>query len=39
MLKWAPHIKNDEYSKKIYYEDEAPKEIGSIVNNIKLANH
>ena len=37
MLKWAPHIKNDEYSKKIYYEDEAPKKVGSIVNNIKLA--
>ena len=37
MLKWAPHIKNDEYSKKIYYEDGFPKKVGSIVNNVKLA--
>ena len=37
MLKWAPHIKNDEYSKKIYFEGGAPKKVGSIVNNVKLA--
>ena len=25
MLTWAPHIKNDEYSKKIYYEKNTKK--------------
>ena len=27
MLTWASHIKNDEYSKKIYFEDGAQREL------------
>ena len=37
MLSWAPHIKNDEYAKKIYFENNNPKKIGSVVKNIELA--
>ena len=37
MLSWAPHIKNDEYAKKIYFENNNPKTIGSVVKNIELA--
>jgi gamma-glutamyltranspeptidase/glutathione hydrolase len=36
MLTWATHIKSDEYSRKIYFENNVPKKIGSIVNNTKL---
>ena len=31
MLSWAPHIKNDEYAKKIYFENNNPKTIGAVV--------
>ena len=37
MLSWAPHIKNDEYAKKIYFENNNPKTIGAVVKNIELA--
>ncbi|MDC3024118.1 gamma-glutamyltransferase [Alphaproteobacteria bacterium] len=37
MLTWASHIKNDEYSRKIYFKNDKPKEVGAIVNNFKLA--
>ena len=36
MLTWAPHIKNDKYSKKLYFKNNKPKEVGEIVNNRKL---
>ncbi len=37
MLSWATHIKNDRYTKKIYFENDTPKKIGTEVKNIKLA--
>ncbi len=37
MLSWVSHINNDEYAKKIYFSNNKPKKIGSVVNNIELA--
>ena len=36
MLKWAPHIKNDIYARKIYFNDRKPKNIGTTVKNVEL---
>ena len=38
MLKWAPHLKDDPYSLKTYFDGDIPKKTGDFVNNIELVN-
>ena len=38
LLNWAPHIKNNDYVKNIYFNNNEVKKKGSIVNNLKLKN-
>ena len=38
MLKWAPHLKDDPYSMKTYFDRDSPKKIGAFVRNIELVN-
>ena len=36
MLGWAPNLNNDSYAKNIYFDNENPKNVGSIIKNNKL---
>ena len=38
MLKWAPHLKDDPYSMKTYFDRDSPKKIGAFIRNIELVN-
>lgn len=36
LLKWAPHLKNNNFAQSTYFYNNEPKKVGTIIENLKL---
>lgn len=36
LLKWAPHLKSNDFAQSIYFHNTRPKKVGTIIENLKL---